>query len=82
MKQVLQALGVVAFVLLWPHLLEMIYFAINVMLATGRKCGIEGCTFPTGPSWEIARWAPRVLVPIWWLRRLRNERAFANSSPP
>jgi hypothetical protein len=54
----------------WPYAAQFIYWFGNVLLATGRRCSIEGCTFPTGSLWFAYLWfLPVVLTYQLLLRR-------------
>ena len=63
----------------WPVVFFNVYFFINVMLATGRRCSIEGCDFPEGVLgwfWLAVMWGPPFYFTVRWVqwRRARRQR--------
>jgi hypothetical protein len=55
----------------WPPVFYMLYWLANVLLATGRRCSIEGCDPPDGAGgvlWLAAIAAVPAYVTYRWLR--------------
>ena len=55
----------------WPPLFYALYWIANVMLATGRRCSIEGCDGPDGFAgllWIAAMVGPPLFLTYRWWR--------------
>jgi hypothetical protein len=70
----LRGIAVLLSWVVWPPVFLAGYWLINVFLASGRRCSIEGCDPPDG--WLGLAWLTLMLGPplylTWrWLRRRR-----------
>jgi len=72
--------AVIATWIIWPPLFFGLYWLASVMLATGRRCSIEGCDAPEGLLgflWIAAMLGPPIYLRVRWVRRRRSRGSLA-----
>ena len=76
----LRGVAVIASWVIWPPLFFGLYWIASVMLATGRRCSIEGCDAPDGVwglIWLLAMVGPPVYLTVRWIRWRRGRGSLA-----
>ena len=74
----MRGLVVLASWIVWPPLFFGLYWLVNVMLATGRLCSIEGCNAPDGflgLLWMAVMVGPPIYLTYRWVRWRRSDGA-------
>jgi hypothetical protein len=59
---------------IWPIVFFSLYWFVSILLATGRRCSIEGCDAPDGlwgVAWLAAMWGPPLYLTYRWVRARR-----------
>jgi hypothetical protein len=74
----MRGFGVLASWILWPPFFFGLYWLVSVMLATGRRCSIEGCDAPDGflgLLWLAAMFGPPIVLTYRWIQWRRQHRS-------